>query len=276
VLDHAWRSDFSAARNVGVEAATGDWIFAIDADEYVAPEDRHLVRPAVTQTDADGLWVTLRSLQRPGELLQFVESRIVRLFRRHHDLRYAGIIHEEVTTAIARRNGRIAGSRIVVLHDGYTNDTAQGSENRAARNLPLLLCAAAVAPNEPYWQFHLGATYHQLGRHPEARRHLQQTLQLPHRGLNTEVLAASAIRLAQLALSDQRHGSVGRYAEMALAHEPDNVLAHYLAGLALVRQGRPAEALAHLSVVRSSGQAGLSTQADLDALLDYCSASRDA
>ena len=33
VLEWAWRDDFAAARNVGLEAANSDWLLYIDADE---------------------------------------------------------------------------------------------------------------------------------------------------------------------------------------------------------------------------------------------------
>src|SRR5437868_79824 len=38
VLRRAWDDDFAAARNAGLERATGDWILFLDADEMVSPE----------------------------------------------------------------------------------------------------------------------------------------------------------------------------------------------------------------------------------------------
>jgi tetratricopeptide (TPR) repeat protein len=271
---HAWQDDFAAARNAAIDAAACDWILTIDADEYLAAETRDQVRTVVARTEADGLLVTVRNLLAPGELIRSADSAIVRLFRRHEDVRFAGIIHEAVDAAITGRGGRIAGSPIVIVHDGYASDSTQGSGTRAGRNLPLLLRAAAEAPGDPYLQFHLGATYQHLGRHADARRHLQQVWQLPHDGLNTEILANAAVRLAQLALVDSRHESVVRYAGRALELEPHHVLAHYLSGLALARLGRRAAAVTHLERVKASGQAGLSTAAELDALIAHCVASQ--
>jgi hypothetical protein len=270
ICRHTWRDDFSAARNVGLDAASGDWILAIDADEYLAAGTRRHVRAVVDHTDAEGILITVRNLLAPGDLIQSAESHIVRLFRRRDDVRFAGIIHEEVTADITRRGGRIVGSPIVIVHDGYASEITQGAGTRADRNLPLLLRAAADAPRDPYLQFHLGATYQHLGRHADARRHLQQVWQLPHDGLNTEILAGAAVRLAQLALGDRRDESVVRYAGRALALEPNHVLAHYLSGLALMRLGRSADAAPHLATVKSSGQAGLSTATELDALIAHC------
>jgi tetratricopeptide (TPR) repeat protein len=275
ICRHVWRDDFAAARNVGLDAASCDWILVIDADEYLAAETRPQVRAVLEHTDADGILITVRNLLAPGDLIQSADSLIVRLFRRRDDVRFAGIIHEEVTAEITRRGGRIVGSPIVIVHDGYASDTTQGAGTRAERNLPLLLRAAADSPLDPYLQFHLGATYQHLGRHADARRHLQQVWQLPHEGLNTEVLANAAVRLAQLALTDRRHESVVRYAGRALELEPKHVLAHYLSGLALMRLGRSGEACTHLTTVKASGKAGLSSAAELDALIAHCAADQD-
>ena len=270
IVRDEWHDDFSAARNVGLDAASCDWILTIDADEYLDAGAQGQIRAIVNHTDAEGILVTVRNLLAADDLIQSAESRIVRLFRRRDDVRFAGIIHEEVTTAITRRGGRIVGSPIVIVHDGYARETTQASGRRAERNLPLLLRAADNAPQDAYLQFHLGATYQHLGQHADAQRHLAQVLQLPNEQLNPEIIANAAVRLAQLAMAERRDDSVVHYAGAALALEPAHVLAHYLSGLALMRLGRYAEAHTHLVAVKSSGKAGLSTAAELDALIAYC------
>jgi len=270
VCRYDWRDDFSAARNVGLDAASCDWILTIDADEYLHTGAQPQIRAIVDRTDAEGILVTVQNLLAADDLIQSAESQIVRLFRRRDDVRFAGIIHEEVTTAITRRGGRIVGSPIVIVHDGYSRETTQASGRRAERNLPLLLRAATDAPQDPYFQFHLGATYQHLGQHAEAQHHLAQVLQLPNEQLNPEILANAAVRLAQLAMAERRDDTVVHYAGKALALDPNHVLAHYLSGLALMRIGRYTEAHTHLAAVKSSGKAGRSTAAELDALIAYC------
>jgi len=269
-----WRSDFAAARNFGIDAATCDWVLIIDADEYLEAGSQDQVRAIVERTDADGITVTQRNLLASDDLIQSADSRTLRLFRRRDDVRYAGIIHEDVGPAIARSGGRVVGSSIVIFHDGYSRPTTQGSGSRAERNLPLLLQAAAEAPLDPYLQYQLGTTHQQLGRLAEAQHHLAQVLQLPNEQLNPEVIANAAVRLAQLAMVERHDDRVVQYAGQALVLEPNHVLAHYLSGIALTRLGRFADAHAHLVAVKSSGKAGVSTAAELDALIAYCASNR--
>lgn len=274
VCHFEWCADFSAARNVGLDAASCDWILSIDADEYLDVGAPAHIRAGISRTDAEGILVTVRNLLAADDLLQSAESQIVRLFRRRDDVRFGGIIHEEVTTAITRRGGRIVSAPIVIVHDGYSRETTQASGSRAERNLPILVRAVDEAPLDPYLHFHLGATYQHLGRLADAQRHLTQVLQLPNEQLNPEILANAAVRLAQLAMGERRDDSVVDYAGQALARDPNHVLAHYLSGIALMRLGRIADAYPHLTAVKSSGKAGVSAASDLDALIAYCAANQ--
>src|SRR3954468_22822872 len=50
VLHHEWTGDFSAARNVSLEAASGDWIIYLDADEVLVEEDAERLRACTGRT----------------------------------------------------------------------------------------------------------------------------------------------------------------------------------------------------------------------------------
>ena len=51
--DFAWTEDFSAARNFCLSKASGDWIFALDADEIISGRD-HIHLRNLIRTAADG------------------------------------------------------------------------------------------------------------------------------------------------------------------------------------------------------------------------------
>src|SRR5262249_39783632 len=91
ICQYEWRGDFAAARNFGIDAATCDWIFIIDADEFLEDGAQSQVRAIAERTDADGILVTQRSLLAADDLIQSADTQTLRLFRRRDGVRYEGI-----------------------------------------------------------------------------------------------------------------------------------------------------------------------------------------
>jgi glycosyltransferase involved in cell wall biosynthesis len=112
IVHHAWQDDFSAARNAGLELATGDWILILDPDEVLSPRDVAALRKLTLTGDADAFQIPTRNYTNNSYLVGFVpnprdypegegfrgfvESTKVRLFRNHLGLRFVGVIHELV------------------------------------------------------------------------------------------------------------------------------------------------------------------------------------
>ena len=87
---------FSDARNVSFDAATGDWLLYLDADEVLVAEDAeraarayrpdlarrfYLVETNFTGEEGDGGAVTLSAL---------------RMFRNRPEYRFSGRLHEQI------------------------------------------------------------------------------------------------------------------------------------------------------------------------------------
>ena len=58
VLHHEWDGDFAAARNVGLDAATGDWLMYLDADEVLVEGDGPRLRELLGHTWREGIFLT--------------------------------------------------------------------------------------------------------------------------------------------------------------------------------------------------------------------------
>ncbi|MEC7987062.1 MAG: glycosyltransferase, partial [Myxococcota bacterium] len=93
LLRFPWVDDFAAARNISLEAAKGDWILVMDADERM--ENPKLLPELLAAEEIDAYNVCIRNLQPEGSLTRYEQSYLPRLFR-NKGYRYEGIIHEQI------------------------------------------------------------------------------------------------------------------------------------------------------------------------------------
>jgi glycosyltransferase involved in cell wall biosynthesis len=91
--------DFANQRNAALEMASGDWVFAIDADERATPELADEIRRVTSEPKQahNGFRVPIRSviLGRPFSYSGTQHDRPLRLFRRGAG-RWVGAVHETV------------------------------------------------------------------------------------------------------------------------------------------------------------------------------------
>ncbi len=113
VIHFPWCDDFAAARNHGIDAAGGDWILTVDADECIAAEDFSALRQAVANGAGKAFFFTQRNYSNlvghpewrfvdgkyPGQEEKsrgFIKAFQIRLFPNLKELRYHGCIHETI------------------------------------------------------------------------------------------------------------------------------------------------------------------------------------
>ncbi len=270
LIRHRWQDDFSKARNAGLERATSDWILVLDADEELEPVSRAALRQVVASTNADGLICVQRSLTALGELQRYDDLSITRLFRNRPDHRYEQPIHEQIRPSIERHGGRIEQTELIILHHGYAQRTAQGKDLRAIRNLRILEKALERSPDDPYLHYQLGATYKSLRNNELAHRHLQRAARLDHRTLEPDVQDRLYMKLAQLALGDERYAEAIEWANSSLKRNPNNWTSEYVAGVAHMFLGDIRAAYSRFTRLREEGASALSTPDELDTVLRYC------
>ena len=170
VVHHRWHRDFAAARNAALEAARGDWILYIDADERVAAWDRESLSSLI----GDPAVLACTVLFRPQA--GFTRYREHRLFRRRPDFRFRGVIHESILPALhdacMREGGRVEDSEVALDHLGYDGDLAA----KHRRNRPLLEARLASEPDHVYSRDHLGLTLFGLGDEAGAEQAWRQAV----------------------------------------------------------------------------------------------------
>ncbi|WP_225442585.1 glycosyltransferase family 2 protein [Paenibacillus lycopersici] len=164
VFDFEWCGDFSAARNYAIEHTTGDWVLILDADEYFTEDCGALMRDFVQNGNRIGRFKVISRFDQDGQI-HYSEDDSPRLFPR--DIRYAGMIHEQVDSSLPRHDINAS-----FYHDGYY------MTDKSERNLALLHRALEVSPNDPYLLYQIGKQYRGAGNNTEAEAYLARCYQL--------------------------------------------------------------------------------------------------
>ncbi len=140
IIPFSWCSDFSAARNTGLEAAQGEWFLYIDDDEWFDDTEE------ICQFFLSGEYRDYHSahyIQRNYQNwngTQYSDFSAFRMVRRLPGTRFQGTIHEELTPRM--EPCKYFGT--CVHHYGYVESS--GSLRKTSRNIPLLLRAIGNDP----------------------------------------------------------------------------------------------------------------------------------
>src|SRR5579871_675245 len=138
VFDFAWCDSFAAARNASIRHAQGDWIFWLDADEYLDDDNRARLRDLIGQLDDQPAGYIMRQRSAVGEAdgpPTLVEQ--CRLFPNHPRARWSYRVHEQILPALSALRLPQRFTDVCIDHSGYTDP--QRLQEKLQRNLRLLL-----------------------------------------------------------------------------------------------------------------------------------------
>ena len=149
-----WQNDFSAARNAGLEAARGEWVFWTDSDETLIAPDPATFRELLGREDMLGYFVTIED--QIGATTRTPRQH-PSLYRRRSELRYHGRIHEHFEPPLeiqaARLGMKVSASPVRLTHTGYELEIRP---QKLSRNIALLELELADRPGQFYYLVELG------------------------------------------------------------------------------------------------------------------------
>jgi tetratricopeptide (TPR) repeat protein len=249
LLDFAWQQDFAAARNFGLDAATGSWILYIDADErLVLPPDMRL-SSLLENPKAVGARVKFRPT------LRGTRSREYRLFRNRPDIRFVGAIHETVLPDLDRlrkENAEIIDVDAELVHLGYEGDLT----HKFRRNLPLLRRMVKEWPDRLYYWLDLAQALRGLGEKAEARAVCSEGLlraQTQDTSTSRSIASSICVTLASLLLDDGENAFA--VIQKGLDYLPGQPLLQFYLARAYLNAGHPEEAIETLDQLIEQGPA---------------------
>src|SRR5688572_23934463 len=175
IYHFAWCDDFSAARNEALRHCHGEWIFWLDADDRVSPENIGKLRVLLESLgDAPAAYLMdtvchSRYACEGGRLVTHA-----RLFRRHPELAWRGRVHEQLRPNPVELGYELTTCDIQIDHVGYQDSGLR--QRKLQRDVRLLRMDYAVEPDDASTLLHLGLAYAELRNFPEARKYLQRLL----------------------------------------------------------------------------------------------------
>jgi glycosyltransferase involved in cell wall biosynthesis len=190
VYHHPWENDFSKHRNQSISYATGNWIFQLDADEELFPEDGSALRGVVQEGNADYYHCRFYDMKKDGAVHGVFY--LIRLFRNGIGMNYTRKVHNQLQV-----RGKEAFSPIRIRHYGY--DLSQEKmEAKHIRTTNLLKETLKNDPEDAYSLHQLASSYSMHREFDKAVKYGEMSLELMRRkGLRNEFFITTYYTVAQ-------------------------------------------------------------------------------
>ena len=249
VVDHVpWQGDFATPRNRSLDLVDADWVLYIDADEELLPSGHggdHAALRTLLSHDTGHVGFRVRFVPRVG----WTPFREYRLWRNRSSIRFQGLIHESIVSAVhdaALREGLLVGDLdlLVLQHHGYEGDQS----HKHARDEPMLLAQLERDPERIFLYDHLARIYEAQG---DSERAVESWMRGVER-IRARATTHPDDRLVYIDLVVHRIANgdtsddVAALVDEALARFPGIPSLDYAAAMLAFGRGEPAAAAAHV------------------------------
>ncbi len=187
IVESPWRNDFSFARNVSIEHATGKWIVWLDADDVVPPASLPLLQD-LKQRPADCVYSFIVRNERPGNTgTEFTQAR---MFPNRSELRFERRIHEQIMPSALRIGLQLCPSGVVVEHHGYADP--ETLRKKAERNVNMLIEEYPLVAPDAVTAVEIADSFLLIGNDDKAFQWYRNVLDIYDSGSATPTIAGHA------------------------------------------------------------------------------------
>ncbi|MGH2863632.1 MAG: glycosyltransferase, partial [Solirubrobacteraceae bacterium] len=177
VIERAWTGSFADARNASFDAAGGDWLMYLDADEVLVREDAQQLRSLTARTWREAFYLRETSYTGDAEAGSAVAHSALRVFRNRPEYRFEGRLHEQIAHRLpGYLPERFEAVDIRVEHFGYLG-VVREVRGKSRRNIELLRLQLAEGEPTPFLRFNLGCEQMAAGERAAALEQFEQAWQ---------------------------------------------------------------------------------------------------
>lgn len=155
IENFTWIKDFSAARNVTLQMAEGEWYMYLDDDEWFVETDDliEFFRSGDYKNHGYANYIQRNYLDMQGS--QWTDAWVARMIKRTPELHFESKIHEYMTPM----SGNCRALHSYVDHYGYVFESEEKLIQHYERNSTLLKEMIEAEPTNLRWRIHLAQEY---------------------------------------------------------------------------------------------------------------------
>ncbi|HTW11262.1 MAG TPA: glycosyltransferase [Solirubrobacteraceae bacterium] len=256
VIEREWTGSFSDARNVSFDAATGDWILYLDADEVLVRDDIQKLRELRGQTWREAFYLKETNYTGTEEAGAAVQHSALRVFRNRPEYRFRGRLHEQIAYALpSYLPERWQETSVRVDHYGYLG-VVRDAKDKSRRNLEILQLQQRESQPTAFLHFNIGVEHSVLGEFEDALREFEEAWRLTDALSDTaqlEFLPSLASRTITALRQSGRQAEAIERAQQLLERFPGFTDLVYWSGLAAYDIGRQEDAIAFMERATQMG-----------------------
>jgi len=241
VYHFEWIDDFSAARNVSLKYATGDWIIWLDADDVLPPDQHARIKKLMESPIDHAFYFTLENVG--GDTSTCYQ---LRMFPNVEGITFEMPVHEQVTPSL-RRLGvtKHLFVDVKVIHTGYTSEEVIAQKKQ--KYLKILERWVEGHPEDYLSRAHIALIYHTSGRADDAIREYENVIyESPCADESQYMYLNSMVFLGRSYMQKSQYDRAIELFEQVLESEPNHNLAHASLGECYTYLHQPDNAIHHL------------------------------
>lgn len=234
LITRPWDGDFSAARNATIDAATGDWIFWLDADDRLEAQSTRRIADIVSRPAGQCALLRIVNQTGTGGCNEFLQARI---FPRRPGIRFERRIHEQIMPSIKRAGIPFARyDQVRIIHTGY--DDPQTHRRKALRNRGMIEDELRLRPDEPSLQLSLGDACAITGDNAAAIDAYRSVTDNPATfPLNPDIYVQAQFHIAAVSSKGGDNRTAKKHLYRCLYADPSRIEAFVLLGSILKHEG---------------------------------------